>query len=44
MSLEPDSALCIRKSALCAQLVEFDGYDPYRVLSRKLGWPGKIQR
>lgn len=44
MALEPDAVLSIRKSETRAQLVEFDGYDPYRVLSRKLGWPGKVAR
>ncbi len=30
----------IAKSAASAQLVELEGYDPYDVLARKLGWSG----
>ena len=38
--LEDGASLEIRKSAQFAQLVEFEGSDPYGVLSRKLGWAG----
>lgn len=32
----------IRKSPECAMFVEFQGYDPYGVLARKLGWSGSM--
>lgn len=38
--LEPDESLSLEKAAEHAMLVEFDGHDPYDVLSRKLGWRG----
>ena len=28
----------VAKSSRCARLVELEGYDPYEVLNRKLGW------
>jgi len=30
----------VSKSAATAKLVELEGYDPYGVLARKLGWSG----
>lgn len=30
----------IRKAASVAKLIGLEGYDPYEVLGRKLGWPG----
>lgn len=35
-----DESLEIRRSASSARFVELEGYDPYEVLSRKLGWNG----
>lgn len=35
-----DCPVEVRKSQLAAKLVELDGYDPYEVMSRKLGWTG----
>ncbi|MCR5414592.1 MAG: NAD(+)/NADH kinase [Kiritimatiellae bacterium] len=35
-----DSPVEVKKSASSAKLVELDGYDPYDVMSRKLGWTG----
>lgn len=42
--LSPGGRLCVRKAAVRAKIVEFDGHDPYEVLSRKLGWPGRRAR
>lgn len=42
-TLGMDETLSIRKSPRFASLVEFDGHDPYRVMSLKLGWPGGRQ-
>lgn len=39
-SLDVDETLDIVKAPEGARIVELDGYDPYEVLSRKLGWPG----
>ena len=39
-TLDDGDAIEIRKSAESASFVEFEGYDPYEVLSRKLGWSG----
>lgn len=39
-SLETGESVEIFKSAEIAKLVELDGYDPYDVLARKLGWSG----
>lgn len=39
-TLSPGETMELRKSQRKAFLVEFEGYDPYEVLSRKLGWPG----
>jgi len=38
--LEPDVSVEIGKAVQGARLVELEGYDPYEVLSRKLGWSG----
>ena len=38
--LEPGDTVEIAKSQRCAKLIELEGYDPYEVLSRKLGWRG----
>ena len=38
--LEAGESLVIAASASAAKLVELDGYDPYDVLARKLGWSG----
>jgi NAD+ kinase len=40
LMLDDGDALEIRKSPECATFVEFQGYDPYEVLARKLGWSG----
>ena len=34
----------IRKSPKTAKIVELEGYDPYDVLARKLGWSGSNVR
>jgi len=36
--------LAVAKAATCVPLVELAGYDPYEVLSRKLGWSGSSIR
>lgn len=41
MMLDDGEAIEIRKAAECALFVELEGYDPYGVLSRKLGWAGR---
>ena len=38
--LEADESMEVVRAAHCAQLIELDGYDPYGVLARKLGWSG----
>ena len=38
--LKAGESVEIRKSAKTAKLVELEGYDPYDVLARKLGWSG----
>ena len=38
--LQEDESAEIRRAAVTARLVELDGYDPYEVLARKLGWSG----
>ena len=38
LMLDDGETLEIRKAAECAAIVEFDGHDPYGVMSRKLGW------
>jgi hypothetical protein len=30
----------IAKSSRTAKIIELEGYDPYEVLARKLGWSG----
>lgn len=42
--LGADESVEIRRAALTAKLVELDGYDPYEVMSRKLGWSGSNVR
>lgn len=42
--LGADAAVEIRRAAVTAKLVELDGYDPYEVMSRKLGWSGSNVR
>ena len=36
--LDGDETIEIERAPGCARLVELDGYDPYDVLARKLGW------
>ena len=36
--LDDDGTVEIRRAHECALMVELDGYSPYEVLSRKLGW------
>ncbi len=43
-SLSTDETAEIRRAAETAKLVELDGYDPYEVLSKKLGWNGMDRR
>jgi len=38
--LEADASIEIGKATQGAALVELEGYDPYEVLARKLGWSG----
>jgi len=38
--LEIETPITIAKASEGARLVELEGYDPYRVLARKLGWSG----
>ena len=40
MKLDEGDTLEIAKSGKVARLVELEGYDPYGVLARKLGWSG----
>ena len=40
MSLDEGGTIEISKSRNVARLVELEGYDPYGVLARKLGWSG----
>ena len=35
-----DESAEIRRASVTAKLVELDGYNPYEVMSRKLGWTG----
>lgn len=39
LALEGDEAIEVAKAGRSARLVELEGYDPYAVLARKLGWP-----
>ncbi len=41
LMLDDGEALEIRKSPERASIVEFEGYNPYEVLARKLGWAGR---
>ena len=40
LELKAGGTVEIRKSKKTARLVELEGYDPYDVLARKLGWTG----
>jgi len=40
LTLGEGEAVSIAKSAKTAKLIELEGYDPYDVLARKLGWSG----
>ena len=42
LMLDDGDTVEIRKSPECATFVEFNGYDPYEVLARKLGWSGSM--
>jgi len=44
LSLAPGDSIEIAKSERTAKLVELEGYDPYEVLARKLGWSGSNVR
>lgn len=44
LTLNPGESVEIVKSAKTAKLIELDGYDPYEVLARKLGWSGSNVR
>ena len=39
LTLEGDEPIEIVRAAHGAKLIELEGYDPYAVLARKLGWP-----
>ena len=39
-----DESLVVAKAGQRAAIVELDGYDPYEVLARKLGWSGGVAR
>ena len=40
MSLEAGKSVDVMKSRKAARIVELEGYDPYEILVRKLGWSG----
>lgn len=40
LTLDEEQSVEIAKSERTAKLIELDGYDPYDVLARKLGWSG----
>lgn len=42
--LAADESVAVAKAAQGAALVELEGYDPYEVLARKLGWSGTSVR
>lgn len=44
MTLDEGQSVEIAKSSRVAKLVELEGYDPYVVLARKLGWSGSNVR
>lgn len=44
LSLEVGESVEIRKSSRTAKIIELEGYDPYDVLARKLGWSGSNVR
>lgn len=39
-ALDVDETLDVSKAPVGAKMIELEGYDPYEVLSRKLGWSG----
>ena len=41
--LNADETLEISKARRCARFVELEGYNPYEVLGRKLGWSGSAR-
>ena len=40
LTLDEGNSVEIARSAKTAKLIELEGYDPYEVLARKLGWSG----
>ena len=40
LSLDAGKSVEIARSPKTAKLIELEGYDPYGVLARKLGWSG----
>lgn len=44
MTLDVGESVEIAKSSKVARLIELEGYDPYDVLARKLGWSGSNVR
>ena len=42
--LAGDEAVVVAKARVGAKLIELEGYDPYEVLGRKLGWSGTAVR
>ena len=40
LTLDEGQSVEIAKSSRTAKLIELEGYDPYDVLARKLGWSG----
>lgn len=39
-TISPDESLTVEKADVTVPLIEFDGVNPYEVLTRKLGWSG----
>lgn len=44
MTLDVGESVEVRKSPRTAKIIELEGYDPYDVLARKLGWSGSNVR
>lgn len=44
MNLSAGENVSITRAGECARFVELEGYDPYDVLARKLGWSGSCVR
>ena len=42
--LDGDETVTVSKASGTAKFVELEGYDPYEVLGRKLGWSGRAGR